>query len=161
MPLGDIDVAVGGEGNHHGLPQQSLSRSFIPIASASRLADCEEQLALRTELHHRGAMRGRDPDVVLGIDRHAVRLVLIADHIRVDLHDEAVVRQIDLEELRLTGLGTLKHPEVVVRIEGHSRHTAQTGGQYVGIGECVSQRLFPLHTLEALTPAAHPTATDR
>ena len=82
MTFADVDVAIRSEGDHHRLPEKPLSFGFIPVSPASRRADGHEQLALGTDLHHGGAVRGGDPDVVLGIDGHAVRLVLITDHVQ-------------------------------------------------------------------------------
>ena len=159
MSLADVDIAVGTEGDHHRLPQQPLTRGLVPIPPTATLPDRQEQLPLRTQLHHRGAMGGSDPDVVLGIDRHAMGLVLIADQFLADTQDEAVV-WIELEELRLAGLRALKDPEVVARIKGHGRHPAQAGGQYFRIGERVPQRLFPLDPLKVLAPTPHSAAAD-
>ena len=60
-----------------------------------------------------GAAGCRNPDVVLSVNGHAVRLALIANHIGADLQNELVVR-IELEELRLPHVGALKHPEVAL-----------------------------------------------
>ena len=147
MTLADIDIAVRSEGDHHRLPQQPLSFGFIPIPPASPLADGQEQLALGTDLHHRGAVRGGDPDIVLGIDGHAVRLVLVADHVVADLQDQLVIR-IELEQLRLPGVCALKDPEVSFRVEGDRRDTAKAGRQHIRVRERVAHRLFPLHTLQ-------------
>ncbi len=90
----------------------------------------QQQLAVGADLRDGRVARGRNPDVVLGVDRHAVRLGLIADHIGADLQDELVVR-IELEELRLPHVGALKHPEVAFRIERDRRDAAETWRQYI------------------------------
>ena len=59
----------------------------------------------------------------IGIHGHAVRLVLIADHVVADLMDELVIR-IELEQLRFSGVCALKDPQVSLRIEGDCRDTA-------------------------------------
>jgi hypothetical protein len=111
VPLADVRVTVPGKGDHHRLPEQPLPFCVVPVPSAASLAKGQEQLSLRAELHHRGARRGGDPDVVLGIDSHAVRLVLIADDIRADLQNQFVIR-IELEQLWLPRVRALKDPEV-------------------------------------------------
>ena len=147
MTLADVEITVRSERDHHRLPQKPLSVGFIPISSASPFADRHQQLAGRADLHHRGAIRGGDPDVVVCIDGHAVRLVLIADHVWADLKDQVVIR-IELEELRLPCVCALKHPQVCFRIEGDRGNTAEPGRQHVRVRERVTHRLFPLHTLQ-------------
>ena len=147
VTLPDVYVAVRSERHHHRLPQKPLSFRFIPIASASPLADRQNWLAVRTDFHHRGSGRRGDPDIVLGIDGHAVRLFLIAEDVLTNLKDDFVIR-IELEQLRFSTLGALKDPEVSLRIEGDRRHAAKAGRQHVWVRECVAHRLFPLHPLQ-------------
>src|SRR5687767_719843 len=132
MPLADVDVTVRSEGDHHRLPEKPLSFGFIPIPSASPYADCHEKLALWTDFHHRGAIRGGDPDVVLCIDGHAMGLVLVADHVGANLKDQFVIRT-ELEQLRLPRVCTLKDPQVSFRIEGDCRDTAKPRRQHVWV----------------------------
>src|ERR1700730_7701794 len=122
MTLADIDIAVRSKCDHQRLPQKPLSVRFIPIPPVSSHANGHEKLALGTELHHRGAIRVADPDIVLGIDGHAVRLLLVSDHVLAHLKDELVI-PVELEELGFSGGGALKGPEVSFRIEGDRRDT--------------------------------------
>src|SRR5712691_150390 len=159
MTLADIDVTVRSEGDHHRLPEKPLFFGFIPIPPASPLADCEEKLALGTDFHHGGAIRGGNPDIALGIDGHPVRLVLVAGHVLADLKDQLVIR-IELEQLRLPGVCALKGPEISLRVEGDRGDTAKAGRQHIWVRERVPHRLFPLHTLQCLARAAKPVTAQ-
>ena len=156
----DVHVAVRCEGDHHRLPEKTLSLGFVPIPSAPAFADRHEQLAVPTEFHHGRAIRGGDPDVVLRVDGHAVRFVLVANHIGADLEDQFVIR-IELEELRLSGVRTLKDPQVSFRIERDRGHAAEPGRQHVRVCERVTDRLLPLHARQRLARAAKPVAAQR
>ena len=149
MTFSDVDIAVRGEGDHHRLPQQPLSFGFVPVPAPSALADRHQELPLGTDFHHRGTVRGGNPDIVRGIDCHPVRLVLVADHVRPDLKDQPVIR-IELEQLRFSAIGALKGPQISFRVEGDGGDAAEPGRQHIWVGERVAHRLFPLHALEGL-----------
>src|SRR4029079_8366160 len=95
------------------------------MATASRLAYGHQQLAVGAHLHHGGAIRGGDPDVVLSVDRHPVCLVLIADDVLADLTNQSGVG-VELEQLRLADWCALEDPEISFRIERHGRDSAIT-----------------------------------
>src|SRR5687768_4304941 len=149
MSFADVDVAVRREGDHHRLPQQPLPFRFIPVSAASALADPEQHLSFGTDFRDRRRPRGGDPDVVLGIDRHAVRLRLIPDDVATDLEEQLVIRT-ELEELRPAEVGALQHPQVTLRVERNRRDSSETWRQHVWIFERVAERLFPLDTLQRL-----------
>ena len=86
----------------------------------------------RAELHHGGAVRVSDPDIVLGIDGHAMRLVLMADHVIADLQDQFVFG-IELIKLRTACSFTLKYPKIALRIQSNRGNTACAGRQNVWI----------------------------
>src|SRR6187401_391438 len=159
MSLADVDVAVGRKCDHHRLPEQPLTPRFVPITSAAALPERQQQLALRIDLHDRGGIRRGDPDVVVAIDRHAMRLVLVADDVRTDLQKKPVAR-VELEQLRLPRVGSLKDPQVVLRIERDGRNSTEARGQDVRIGERIAQRLLPLDTLQRLPAHATPPAAE-
>ena len=150
MTFGDVDIAVRGEGDHHRLPEQPLSFGFVPVPAASALADRHQELPFGTDFHHRRTVRGGNPDIVRGIDRHPVRLVLVADHVGTDLKDQPVIR-IELEQLRLSAIGALKGPQISLRVESDGGDAAESWRQHIRIRERVPHRLFPLHALERLT----------
>src|SRR5947207_91291 len=77
MTLEDIDIAIRSEIEHHRLPDEPLSLRFIPIAPFSPHSEGHEELSLGTYFLDCGAIRVADPDVVLCVDFHAVRLVLV------------------------------------------------------------------------------------
>ena len=93
------------------LPEQPLSPGFVPIASLSPDADGHQELSLGTEFHHGVAVLVADPDVVLCVDGHAVRLVLVADHVVSDRSHELVVLT-EFEQLRLARGVALKGEQV-------------------------------------------------
>ena len=111
MTFADIDIAVLSESDHHWLPQQPLSLGFIPVSPVTPDADGHEKLTPGTELHHGGAIRVGDPNVVLCIDGHAMRLFLVTDHVIADLQNKFVIR-VELIELWTSGSLALKDPEV-------------------------------------------------
>src|SRR5438067_121000 len=113
MTLADVNIAVLSEGDHHRLPQQPLSPGFIPISAASPHTDRHEKPPLWAELHHCGAVGVGDPDIVLCIDGHAVRLLLVTDHVIADLQNQFAIR-VKLVELRTAGSLPLKDPEVAL-----------------------------------------------
>src|SRR6266849_363491 len=130
MTLADIDITVRSEGDHHRLPEKPLRFGFIPIPPASPLADRQETLALGTDFHHGGPIRGGNPDIVRGIDGHPVRLVLVAGHVLADLKDQVVIR-IELEQLRFPGVCALKGPELSFRVESDRGDTAKAWRQHI------------------------------
>src|SRR5262249_41267863 len=73
MAVGDVDVAVGRNGDIGGATQIALV-----VARHSRLADCHQHLSVRAELDGSaalavaGALVG-DPDIALAVDGEAVR----------------------------------------------------------------------------------------
>ncbi len=160
VSLADIDVAIATERDHHGLPKQALSFRFIPVPSSTALANRQQQLSIVTDLHHRRAVGRRNPDVVVCIDRHAVRLVLIADDIRPDLENQ-LVAWVELEQLRLSRIGALKHPQIVFRVERNGRHSAKPWRQHIRIRERVAHCLLPLHTRQRLSADARSFAAQR
>src|SRR5262245_60447634 len=111
MTFADVDVAVLSKGDHQRLPQQSLSLGLIPIAPVPSNSDRHEKLTLRTELHHSGAIRVGNPNIVVSVDGHAVRLRLVTDHLIADLQNKFVLR-IKLIELQTFGGLALKNPKV-------------------------------------------------
>ena len=153
VPFADVDVPVRGERDHHRLPQKPLPFRFIPVSSSSPLAEPEEHLPIGTDFRDGRGAGGCDPDIVLSVDRHAVRLGLIADHVGFHLKDELVVR-IELEELRLSFVCALKHPEIPFRVERNRRNPAEPWRKYVWIFERIAERLFPLDALQRLPRSA-------
>ncbi len=134
MALGDVDVAVPAEGEHHRLPQQALALGLVPVAAMAGLADGHQELAVRAHLLQRGEAGVDDPDIVLGVHGHAVGLVVMADHIVADAQDQPVVAVI-FEELRQAEGLALEHPEIVPGIQRDGGHAAGACGQVDGIGE--------------------------
>ena len=128
MALADVDVAVRRERDMQRLPEQPLSFGLVPVASLPANADRHQQLALGTDLHHGVAVLVADPDVVLGVDGHAVRLVLVADHVVADGAHELVVL-VELEQLRLAGGVALKGEQMAFRIDRDRRDAATAFGQ--------------------------------
>src|SRR2546428_2475616 len=143
MTLADVDIATGSEGEVERLPEKPLSVGFIPIAPFSPHTEGYEELALGTEFHHGGAIRVADPDVVLCVDCHAVRLVLVADHVIADCAEKLVIRA-KLKQLWFPDGIALKDPQVSFRIDRDRRDTAAALGQINGIGVGETHRLFPL-----------------
>src|SRR5215470_17686246 len=92
MTFADVDIAVLSKGDHQRLPQQSLSLGFIPISSVPPDAEPHENLTLRTELHHSAAIRVGNPNIVVSVQGHAVRLLLVTDHLVADLQNQFVFR---------------------------------------------------------------------
>src|SRR5689334_7845751 len=111
MTFADVDIAVLSKGDHQRLPQQSLSLRFIPIAAVSSNSDRHEKLTQRTELHRGGAIGVGNPNIVFSVNGHAVRLLLMTDHIVADLQNEFGFR-VELIELRASGSLALKDPQV-------------------------------------------------
>src|SRR5450631_2984492 len=99
MTLANIDVAVRSKGKVQGLPKKPLSLSFIPIPAVASHAECHEELSLGTYLLHRRAIRVADPDIVLGVDCHAVRLFLVADDVFTHAANWLVIR-VEFKQLR-------------------------------------------------------------
>src|SRR5438132_14270499 len=114
MTLADVDIATGSEGEVERLPEKPLSFGFIPIAPFSPDAERYQELALGTEFHHGGAVCVADPDIVLCVDCHAVRLVLVADHIAADCADKFAIRA-KLKQLWFSDGIALKDPQVFFR----------------------------------------------
>src|SRR5437667_3099644 len=110
MTFADVGITVLSEGDHQRLPQQSLSLGFIPISPVTPNSDRHEKLTLGTELHHGGAIRVRNPNIVFRVDGHAVRLLLVTDHFIADLQNKFVFR-VELIELRTSGGLALKDPK--------------------------------------------------
>src|SRR6188472_3445682 len=160
MSFTDVDVAIRSECHHHRLPQETLALAFVPVTPASRRAEGRQQLPIRTDLHHRRSIGGGNPDVVLGIDGHAMRLVLVTDNVSADLTNQLVVG-IELEQLRLPCVCSLKSPEVAFRVERYRRNSARPRRQHIRIRECVSHRLLPLNSLQCLTTPSQTISTER
>src|SRR5262245_54146476 len=118
------------------LPQQALSLGFVPVAALPSDANRHQQLALGTELHHRVAVLVADPHVVVGVDRHPVRLVLMADDVVAEGADQLVVL-IELEQLRLASGVALEGVEMSLRIDCDRGDAAAALGQRerIRIGE--------------------------
>src|ERR1700677_803417 len=157
MALADIDIAIRCEGEHQRLPQQPLPLGFIPVSPVSLYADGHEELTFGTELHYRGAVRVADPDIVLPVDCHAVRLLMVADHVIADLEDKLVI-WVELKQLWASGGFALKDPKISFRIEGNGWNTALTRRQDVWIREGVTQILLPLYALQCRARGAKPIA---
>ena len=126
----------------------------------SSRTDGHQKITGRTELHHRGAIRIGNPNVVFGIHSHAVGFVLMADHVIADLQNQFLVR-IEFVKLRTSGSFALKHPEIAFRIESDRRHTTCARRQNVRIGERVTERLLPLDALQCLPPRRDPILANR
>src|SRR5882757_8265019 len=105
------------------LPEQALSFCLVPIASLPANADRHQQLSSGADLHHRVAVLIADPNVVLGVDRYAVRLVLVADDVLADGAHEFVAR-VELEQLRFAGGVALKREQVSLRVDRDGRYAA-------------------------------------
>ncbi len=123
MTFADIDIAVRREREMQRLPEQPLSLRLVPIASLPADADRHQQFPLRAQLHHRVAVLVADPDVVLGVDRHAVRFVLVTDDVFADGAHE-LVALVELEQLRLAGGVALKREQMSLRIDRDRRDAA-------------------------------------
>src|SRR5215510_5480747 len=89
-----------------------------------------------------------------------MRLVLIADDVRADLKNQFVAG-IELEQLRLAWIGSLKDPQVSLRVERDRRNSSKPWRQHVRVTERVAHRLFPLHALQRLSRAAKAVAAER
>src|SRR5579872_4934205 len=87
----NVNIPIPAEGDGQRLPEEPLPGGLIPVAAMSFHADGHEQLALRAYFHYRVAVLVADPDVVLRIDGHAVRFVLMADHFLADGADQLVI----------------------------------------------------------------------
>src|ERR1700730_16939426 len=74
VTLADIDIAVRSEGEVQRLPEQPSALGFIPNRTFSLHVDGLEEPRLGTEFHHGGSKLIGDPDIVLSVDSHAVRL---------------------------------------------------------------------------------------
>src|SRR5690242_16944430 len=111
MTLTDIDVAVRSEGKVQGLPKKSLSLGFIPVPPVPSHSDGHEQLPFGTYLFHCRTIRVADPDIVLRVDCHAVRLFLVANDVLADGADKLVIR-VELKQLRLPDGVALKDPKL-------------------------------------------------
>src|SRR5207244_10518188 len=122
MTLADLYIAILSEGDHYRLPQQPLSLRFIPISTAPPHTDSHKKLTSGAELHHRGAIRVRDPDIIFCVDGHAVRLFLVTDHVIADLQDKFVIRA-ELRELRTSSGLALKDDNTALRIQGNHQYT--------------------------------------
>ena len=134
MPLADIDVAVRREREMQRLPQEPLAPRLVPVAALSPDANRHQEPALRTELHHGVAVLVANPHVVLGVDGHPVRLVLMADHLVANRADQRVVL-VELEQLR-PALGIpLKGVQMPLRVDRDGRDTAAAFGERKGVRE--------------------------
>src|SRR6476659_56871 len=100
MALADVDIAVRAESDVQRLPEQALALRLVPIASLPANAERQQQLSLRADLHHRVAVLIADPDVVVCVDGHAVRFVLVAGDVLADRAHE-LAAEVELEQLRL------------------------------------------------------------
>ena len=123
VTLADIDVAIRSESEVQRLPEQPLSLGFIPVAALPLHADRHQELSLGTEFHHRVAVLVADPDVVLRVDGHAVRLVLMADHVLADGANQLVIL-VELEQLRFSGGVALKGEQVAFELMATADDTA-------------------------------------
>ena len=76
VAFADVHVAVARiEGDRDRLPQQALAGFLVPVAAPVPLADRLEQLTVGADLEDDRAAGIGEPDIVLGVDREAVRLV--------------------------------------------------------------------------------------
>ncbi len=76
-----------------------------------------------TKFHHGVAILVADPDVVLCADGHAVRLVLVADHVLADGADKLVIL-VELKQLRFSLWVALKGEKVLFGVWGDCRAAA-------------------------------------
>src|SRR4029450_2660013 len=97
--LAYINVAIRSESEVEGLPEQTLPLGFIPIPALPPHPDRHQELSFGTALHPRVALLVADPDVALGIDGHAVSLVLVSDHLIANGANQFVIL-VELEQLR-------------------------------------------------------------
>src|SRR5579863_356541 len=128
MTLADVDIAIRSEGEIQRLPEKPLSLGFVPIPPVSPHADGPEQLPLGTDFLHGVTVRVADPDIVLGVDCQAVRLVLVVDDVIADCADQFVV-PVELKELRFPDGIALEDPKLSFRSDANSRDTTSTYGQ--------------------------------
>src|SRR4029450_13248038 len=117
------NVAIRSESEVDGLPAQTLPLGFIPIPALPPHPNRHQELSFGTELHHGVAVLVADPDVVLGIDGHAVSLVLVSDHLIANGANQFVIL-VELEQLRVAGGVPLKGEQVSFRIDRERGHNA-------------------------------------
>jgi len=134
MALADIDVAIGRKGSRDGLPQIVIAFGFVPIAAMALHAEGLQQLSLRADLHHRRAVDVTQPDIIVAIHRHAMGLVLMADHILANSQNQFVVG-IELEQLGMARRLALVDPDISFGIDTDRRWPAIARRQMDGIGE--------------------------
>jgi hypothetical protein len=89
----------------------------------------------------------------VGVDCHAVRLVLVVDDIIADCANQFEV-PVELEELRFSGGIALEDPKLSFRSDANSRYTAATNWQIHGVPVRETHDLFPLHALQFSACAA-------
>jgi hypothetical protein len=90
-------------------------------------ADGLEEFSLRADFLYRRATLIANPDVVVGIDCHAVGLVLVADHVIADSANLFVIL-VEFKELRFSGGIALQDPKLSFRSDANSRGAASTYG---------------------------------
>jgi hypothetical protein len=117
MTHADVDITIRSKSEVQGLPEELLSLRFIPIPSLSLYAERHEELSFGTEFHYGIAILVADPHIVVRIDGHAVRLVLVADHILADRADKLMIL-VELKQLRFSSRIALKRKEVIFRVDG-------------------------------------------
>src|SRR6266581_1898016 len=110
-----------------------------PFGAKARWSGCQSNSCpLGAELHHRVAVLVANPDVVLGVNGHAVRLVLVADDLIADGADQLVIL-IEVEKLRFAGGVALEGEQVSFRVERDGRDATATSGQRERIRVCETQ----------------------
>ena len=72
MSLRDEDVSVGAKGDVVGLIEEARSGSFVPFARLALGPQCEQNFALRAQLHHRVRAHIGSPKVAVLIDAQTV-----------------------------------------------------------------------------------------
>ena len=88
-----------------------MSLGFVPITPLVLHADGHQQFSLGTEFHHGVAVLVADPDVVLCVDGHSVRLVLMPDDFVADRANQRVI-PVELEQLRFARGVALKREQM-------------------------------------------------
>src|SRR5205814_1356582 len=89
---------------------------------------------------------------VLGVDDHAVRLVLMADHFLADGANKLVIL-VELKQLWFSGRIALKSEKVFLRVDGDGRHTTgQSFRQSKRIRECEIQIRLELFMNDCVAP---------
>ena len=143
MAAGDIDIAIGPKRHHHRLPEQALALVLDPVAALALGAERQQQLAFGRQLHHRRLAIVGDPDIVFLVHRHAMGLVLVADHVLAHLKHQLLVG-VELHQLHHAGRAALEDPQIALGIQRHRGDAANALGHRIGIAELVAQVLVPL-----------------